>query len=406
MAGLVGDRDAIPELHVRQTAVGDLQKQLVAFFVPGGLDKGFVPGFAAAHGGVQGVFQCVGKQHAQIALRDGRLLRDACLHRELYPGLGGAVCKGRKDEIRRFVLAVDGHLAGLDLAAHAADVAQRLLGAAILDAACQKLHMVAQVVAVGAGALLGKAQCFDLAHGLRDLQVQAGLQLLHLDALPLHPGGAQNRAQKGCAAHKEHELHRRRVCTGQKAGVDTGDVIKEITHQRHDAKLALHGSRVAGKLPHGGGKEPDEQQQQRQGEQQLSHRLHQRMLREEQRHGQRRPAPHLTAQVGREHRHQRPDLLSAEQHQHDIQRQVGDEGVKVLGSRGTGAKVEDALQCQQPGGAARQRPALFARPADGAERRTEQDTENAYCCTVQHFRQNARGGHRTTFFPAKAYSRY
>lgn len=81
-------------------------------------------------------------------------------------------------------------------------------------------------------------------------------------------------------------------------------------------------------------------------------------------------------------------------------------GVKVLGSRGTGAKVEDALQCQQPGGAARQRPALFVRPADGAERRTEQDTENAYCCTVQHFRQNARGGHRTTFFPAKAYSRY
>ena len=130
------------------------------------------------------------------------------------------------------------------------------------------------------------------------------------------------------------------------------------------------------------------------------------MLREEQRHGQRRPAPHLTAQVGREHRHQRPDLLSAEQHQHEIQRQVSDEGVKVLGSRGTGAKVEDALQCQQPGGAARQRPALFARPADGAERRTEQDAENAYCCAVQHFRQNARGGHRTTFFPAKEYSRY
>lgn len=130
------------------------------------------------------------------------------------------------------------------------------------------------------------------------------------------------------------------------------------------------------------------------------------MLREEQRHGQRRPAPHLTAQVGREHRHQRPDLLSAEQHQHDIQRQVGDEGVKVLGSRGTGAKVEDALQCQQPGGATRQRPALFVCPADGAERRTEQNAENAHRCAVQHFRQNARGGHRTTFFPAKVYSRY
>ena len=67
------------------------------------------------------------------------------------------------------MLAVDGHLAGLDLAAHAADVAQRLLGAAVLDAARQKLHVVAQVVAVGTGALLGKTQRLDLAHGLRDL---------------------------------------------------------------------------------------------------------------------------------------------------------------------------------------------------------------------------------------------
>ena len=58
------------------------------------------------------------------------------------------------------------------------------------------------------------------------------------------------------------------------------------------------------------------------------------------------------------------------------------------------------------GGAARQRPAFFVRPADGAERRTEQDAEDAYRCAVQHFRQNARGGHRTTFFPAKEYSRY
>lgn len=121
---------------------------------------------------------------------------------------------------------------------------------------------------------------------------------------------------------------------------------------------------------------------------------------------QRRPAPHLTAQVGREHCHQRPDLLPAEQHQHDIQRQVGDEGVKVLGSRGAGTKVEHPLQRQQPGGTARQRPAFFVRPADGAERRTEQNTEDAYRCAVQHFRQRPGGGHRTTFFPAKAYSRY
>ena len=169
MAGAVGDRDALPELHVRQTAVGDLQKQLFPFFVPGGLNKSPLPCFAAAHGGVQGIFQRIGKQHAQVALRDRQRLRDARLHRELYPGLGGAVGKGRKDQVRRFVLAVGGHLAGFDLAAHAADVAQRLLGAAVLDAARQKLHVVAQVVAVGAGALLGKAQRFDLAHGLRDL---------------------------------------------------------------------------------------------------------------------------------------------------------------------------------------------------------------------------------------------
>lgn len=68
-----------------------------------------------------------------------------------------------------------------------------------------------------------------------------------------------------------------------------GDVVKKIAHQRHDAELALHRGRVVGKLPHGGRNEADEQQQ-RQGEQQLCHRLHQRMLREEQRYRQRRPA--------------------------------------------------------------------------------------------------------------------
>ena len=135
MARLVGDRNALPELHLRRTAVDDLQKQLVPLFVPGGLDKGTLPGGVATHGGVQGVFQRVGKQHAQIALRDGQLLWDARLYRELHPGLGGALCKGRKDQVRGFILAVGGHFAGFDLAAHAADVAQRLLGAAVLDAA-------------------------------------------------------------------------------------------------------------------------------------------------------------------------------------------------------------------------------------------------------------------------------
>ena len=69
-----------------------------------------------------------------------------------------------------------------------------------------------------------------------------------------------------------------------------GDVVKKIAHQRHDTELALHRGRVVGKLPHGGRNEADEQQQQRQGEQQLCHRLHQRMLWEEQRYRQRRPA--------------------------------------------------------------------------------------------------------------------
>lgn len=85
---------------------------------------------------------------------------------------------------------------------------------------------------------------------------------------------------------------------------------------------------------------------------------------------------------------------------------MGDKGIKVLGSRGAGPKVEHPLQRQQPGGAARQRPALFIRPADGAERRAEQNAEDAYGCAVQHFQQRPRGGHSTTFFPAKAYSRY
>lgn len=76
-----------------------------SFFVPDGLDKSPLPCFAAAHGGVQGIFQRVGEQHAKVALRDRQRLRDARLHRELYPGLGGAVRKGGKDQIRHIFFA-------------------------------------------------------------------------------------------------------------------------------------------------------------------------------------------------------------------------------------------------------------------------------------------------------------
>ena len=170
--------------------------------------------------------------------------------------------------------------------------------------------------------------------------------------------------------------------------------------QRHHRE-ALPGAEVVAAGP-----EQREQLARCSGDDQRNQNRHRVAAAAEQRHRQRRPAPHLTAQISREHCHQRPDLLPAEQHQHDIQRQVGNEGVKVLGSRGAGTKVEHPLQRQQPGGTARQRPAFFVRPANGAERRTEQNTEDAYRCAVQQLRQRPGGGHRTTFFPAKAYSRY
>ena len=84
--------------------------------------------------GVQGIFQRVGKQHTQVAVRQRQHQRDGGMHPEVDAAVLRAGCKGRENEVCGLIFTVDVHLAGFDLCAHAVDVFLRGFGTAIFDA--------------------------------------------------------------------------------------------------------------------------------------------------------------------------------------------------------------------------------------------------------------------------------
>ena len=83
---------------------------------------------------VQGIFQRVGKQHTQVAVRQRQHQRDGGMHPEVDAAVLRAGCKGRENEVCGLIFTVDVHLAGFDLCAHAVDVLLRGFGTAIFDA--------------------------------------------------------------------------------------------------------------------------------------------------------------------------------------------------------------------------------------------------------------------------------
>ena len=102
--------------------------------VGGGLHNSGLSGLTLALPGVQGIFQRVGKQHTQVAVRQRQHQRDGGMHPEVDAAVLRAGCKGRENEVCGLIFTVDVHLAGFDLCAHAVDVLLRGFGTAIFDA--------------------------------------------------------------------------------------------------------------------------------------------------------------------------------------------------------------------------------------------------------------------------------
>ena len=230
------------------------------------------------------------------------------------------------------------------------------------------MQMVAQVVAVGAGLALALPQRVDLAHGLGHLQVQAVLGLFQLAAQHLLPVGLQHKEQIGQAAHKGHELHGSLVAAGEQIGVDAGEIIESVAQKRDDAELQLQRQRRVRKRPHRRRAPAHQCSQQRQGDQQFHGILQHGAARREQRDDQQRsPATQLAAQVGCQHRHQRPKPFAGEHGQQQKQRQMGDDRVQIPGKTGAPVQAHHGLQCQHQHGAHGQDAFALAGPFQVAE---------------------------------------
>ena len=245
--------------------------------------------------------------------------------------------------------------------------------------------MVAQVVAVGAGLLLGGAQGLDLPHRLTDLQLEVVPGLLELAAGALLRREPEDENDIHHAAHKEHELHRCLIAVGEETRIDTGHIVRKVACQRHHAELQLHRARIMGKAA---GRRRDIAQQggqKRQCDQHLNGRLqpvgggrHQRD------HQKRRPAPELTAQICRQHRDGGPEPISAEDAEDDSKGQMGRKGIQLLHRIPARPEGDGPLQQEDGCGANRQYNAVLLRPADVTERCREHDAEQGHDDAVRH----------------------
>ncbi len=120
------------------------------------------------------------------------------------------------------------------------DIRLRPFRLPVFDAVGQILHVMPQVVAVGAGLPVGFPQPRDLPRGLRHLQPQALLYLLQPASLRVLGGGAQHEHQIQHAAHGRHKLHRRRQPPLQHIGVDPRQIVKGVADGGHNAEEELH----------------------------------------------------------------------------------------------------------------------------------------------------------------------
>ena len=247
---------------------------------------------------MKGVFQRVGQQHAQIAVGDQEKGWER--HRRVQGNAvpAGALRKGGEDEICRIVFTVPLYLLCLDLRADTGDIGLCPLCLPLFDTARQILQVVTQVMAVGAGLLLGLAQGIDLPDRLGHLHPQTVLKLLEPVPLLLLSHIIQKKRQIGSAADKGHKLHHHRTAAGQEIRVDDGCVVKHIVHRWDHAEYQLQFDGVIRQSPDGRRGKPQQQDKQRQRDNKLHHILHHMVAGGQRHHKQRKPAPELAAEVG------------------------------------------------------------------------------------------------------------
>jgi len=245
--------------------------------------------------------------------------------------------------------------------------------------------------------------------------MQVLLRLLQPQARLVLRGAAQHKGQICHAAHKGHELHRRRRTLCQQIRIDTGQVVKQIPHCRDQAKAHLHGGLIARDCPHGRRHKVQQPQQQRQRQRQLRRGLHLRPAGHQRRQQQRQPAPQLAAQIGRQHRNGRPQQLPLEDGQHQHQRHMGHQRVQQLQQLEIGGHAIDRRLRQQDRRHGQSiGPLLPPRPRDAAEGGGQDHAVHAHRRVVQQRHAvpqrvaapHGAAHHSSTCFRLKAYSRY
>ena len=415
MALRLGDRQSLPEPDVRPAGVGHLQKEFAALLVGHRLDVAVLALRPQPLTGVERVLQRIGQQHAQVRLRH----RQELGHLRPDPQGDAAVLRplgeGGQYQVHRLVLAEPAHLLGLDLGTDLTDIGLRPLRLSVFNAAGQKLHVMPQVVAVGAGLPVGFPQAGNFPRGLGHLQPQALLYLLQPASLRVLGGGAQHEHQIQHAAHGRHKLHRRRQPPLQHIGVDPRQIVKGVADGGHDAEEELHRRLQPSDLPHGGREEFQQHPQQRQRHDQL-HRALQITAAVEAGHGQQRdPPPYLTAQIRRQYRHDGPYRPPLHHAQHDHQRYVGHQRVDRPQQPHVGDVVHHALDQQDHRHAAPVAGQPLPRPVQVAEGGGQDHAENAHHRVVQQIYgipQRLVGQHRrsvhhkNTCFRLNTCSRY
>lgn len=345
MARLVGHGDAFDQADLLLLAgVRDLEEKFLAPLVKVHVDDAVLPRLHQGGAGVQGVFQGVGQQHAQVAVRGQDKVREIAQHLHGDPGLFRLAHKGREDEVHGVVFAVALDLLGLDLLADGGDVFFRLVLLVVLDAVEDVLQVVAQVVAVAAGQILGLPHGVDLPHGLGQLHAHVVLDLLGLDLIPLDLGVVQQEDEVGHAAQKGHKLHRHRLPADQDVRIDPREIVESIVHDgdRPEKALGLRG--VVSQIGDGGGRPFQQGQEQRQGHQHLHAAPHQLPAPQQLDHEQRDPPPQLAAEVGRENGNEGPQGPAGQKQQHKEQGEVDQQRVDLPQEAPVPQIVDPALE--------------------------------------------------------------
>ena len=119
--------------------------------------------------GVQRVFKSVGQQHAKVAFGQRQSMGQLRVDGQGNPLCGGPPRKGGKNQIGGLVFAVDRNAAGFNLIADRADIGLRLCVLTVSKTRGEILQMMAQIVAVGPGLILGFPHGLNFPHRLVDL---------------------------------------------------------------------------------------------------------------------------------------------------------------------------------------------------------------------------------------------